>query len=177
MNAELPGNGTLLEMVMELDGDEEFSGGVDALAFIEQLVENDHIDIFFREAPKILHLACERNRIDIIELILGHDVDVDVLVDGLAPIHALLSEKASAEEDGLELLLEHGADVNLRDNKGHTPLHLAVVLRETSLVTLLLDHGANRNEIDIAHRTPLHYACEKGYLGIVECLLDHRPGQ
>jgi ankyrin repeat protein len=179
LNAELPGNETPLDMAIGLCGDEELSKGVDTLTFIKQLVENDHNDIFCREAPKILHLACERDRIDIIELILGHSVDADVLVDGLAPIHSLLNGDAWAKEDVLELLLEHGADVSLRDNEGHTPLHLAVMCRETSqsLVRLLLDYGANRNEIDIAHRTPLHCACEKGDLGTAKCLLDYWPGR
>ena len=169
------------QMVMWLNGD-EYSEGVDALAFFEQLVGDNHIDIFRREAPKILHFACENARSDIIALILGHNVDVNVLVDGSCPIHALLNEKNWANwatEDDLTLLLEHGANVNLQDSERRTPLHLAAQWGSSAgrtLVRRLLDQGANRDEIDVDRWTPLHFACRRGDLGTVECLLEHKQG-
>ena len=167
-----------LKMLMRLTGDDDkYSGGVDALAFIEQLVGDNHIDIFRREAPKILHLACENVRSDIIALILGHDVDVNVLIDGSSPLHTLLN-RDWAIEDALTHLLEHGANANLRDNKRSTPLHLAAQwgsLGQT-LVRRLLDHGANRDEIDVDRWTPLHFACSVGDLDTVKCLLEHKQG-
>ncbi|KAH8778345.1 ankyrin repeat-containing domain protein, partial [Hyaloscypha sp. PMI_1271] len=156
-------------MLMGLDGeDDDYSEGVDALAFFEQLVGDNHIDIFRREAPKILHLACENDRSDIIALILGHDVDINVLVDGSSALHTLLNEDSGAE-DALTYLLEHGANVNLRDNKRRTPLHLAAQWgsRGRSLVSRLLDLGANRVPRPIAILLPkpgLHIALNITYI-------------
>jgi ankyrin repeat protein len=167
-----------LQMLMQLYGQGHgYSEGVDALAFFEQLVGDNHIDIFRREAPKILHLACENDRSDIIALILGHDVDINVLVDGSSALHTLLNEDSGAE-DALTYLLEHGANVNLRDNKRRTPLHLAAQWGGwgQSLVSRLLDLGANRDEIDVDRWTPLHFACSEGDLGTVKCLLEHKQG-
>jgi ankyrin repeat protein len=169
-----------LQMLMGLDGeDDEYSEGVDALAFFEQLVGDNHIDIFRREAPKLLHLACEYVRSDIIKLILRHDVDVNVPVDGSCPIHTLLYQRDWATEDDLTLLLEHGANVNLQDNERSTPLHLVAQWGSSTgrtLVRRLLDQGANRDEIDVDRWTPLHFACRRGDLGTVKCLLEHKQG-
>jgi len=75
------------------------------------------------------------------------------------------------------LLLEHGVDLNLRDNEGRTPLSLATLcLPDQTLLRLLLDYGANRDEIDKDGWTPLHFACKRGTLCIVKCLLEYRPG-
>ena len=179
LNAEDSIGESPLQMLMGLDGeDDEYSEGVDALAFFEQLVGDNHIDIFRREAPKILHLACENDRLDIIALILGHDVDINVLVDGSSALHTLLNEDSGAE-DALTYLLEHGANVNLRDNKRRTPLHLAAQWGSSTgrtLVRRLLDQGAKRDEIDVDRWTPLHFACSRGDLGTVKCLLEHKQG-
>lgn len=54
-----------------------------------------------------------------------------------------------------ELLLSHGADVNVRDGDGQTPLHFAVQQGQLQAVEWLLKHGAEFNARDAKGKTPL----------------------
>ena len=57
----------------------------------------------------------------------------------------------------VQLLLDHGADVNAVNNAGETALH-QVVLRGEALVRLLASHGARLDARDASGRTPLDVA-------------------
>ena len=56
-------------------------------------------------------------------------------------------------------LLEHGANIHLKDCLGHLPLHCASIDQRTATVQLLLERGADVNEKDDRGATPLMYAC------------------
>jgi truncated hemoglobin YjbI len=55
-------------------------------------------------------------------------------------------------------LLDHGADIEARDNKGQTPLRRAVNCRQLQLVQLLVRCGANPHAEDSRGVTPLDVA-------------------
>ena len=47
--------------------------------------------------------------------------------------------------EAIDLLIEHGADIDAQNADGRTPLMLASVKGDTELVDYLLDYGAERN--------------------------------
>ncbi|XP_066155540.1 serine/threonine-protein phosphatase 6 regulatory ankyrin repeat subunit B-like [Euwallacea fornicatus] len=63
-----------------------------------------------------------------------------------------------------------GTDINMRDERSNTALHLAARNGHKEIVLFLLDHGAKHlfNEDGFA---PLHLACSAGQVEIVHCLL------
>lgn len=78
----------------------------------------------------------------------------------------------------IQELLSFGADVNLCNKQGRTPLHL-LLLHGTMFtdaqaaadhVKLLLDVGANPNLTDFWGNLPLHLACRGTCLGTVDIL-------
>lgn len=73
----------------------------------------------------------------------------------------------------VELLIEKDANVNIRDNEGKTPLHLAVIIpgQNTYIAKVLLNKGAEINIQDNEGKTPLHLAASyvvSSFLGTQE---------
>lgn len=65
-------------------------------------------------------------------------------------------------------------DVNVRDENGLTPLHLAAQSGNIErLKQILTVPGVNVNCSDYGGWTPLHYAAQGGFKDIVEVLLSH----
>ena len=60
-------------------------------------------------------------------------------------IDAPLHWAASGDPAIVALLIEHGADVNVKGDRGHTPLHYAVRSGNPKNVVLLLEAGADVN--------------------------------
>ena len=80
------------------------------------------------------------------------------------------SYRITAKPQCLRLLLEYGANPDLRDSLGRTVLEIAILWCLPEVVKLLLLHGANPNLRDAKDRTPLIKAAILG-------IQDARPMQ
>lgn len=71
-----------------------------------------------------------------------------------------------------EILIDDPVLVNICDDLGRTPLHLASAEGRLPLVDFLIKKGAKVNIIDALNGyTPIHYACLHGYIHIARFLL------
>jgi uncharacterized protein len=68
-------------------------------------------------------------------------------------------------------LLQKGADPNIRDAKGNTPMMLAVTLGQVGLVPVLTAAKANPNIANNAGETPIIRAVQRRDIGTVRTLL------
>lgn len=69
-------------------------------------------------------------------------------------------------------LAKHPDELNLPEDDGLTPLHLAADHCNTNVVVFLLDKGANMNITEKNHATPLHLAAQEGCTDVVRVLLN-----
>jgi ankyrin repeat protein len=91
----------------------------------------------------------------------------------------LLAALAEGHAEVAELLLEHGADVNVRDATGMPMLHVALSWFHYNntlynVVKFLLNHGADVNARDNSLRSSLHLAGCYGLREIAQVLLEHK---
>lgn len=139
-----------------------------------------------------LLVAIKASHPDAVLLLLQYGADVNALADletahcakdrrtigpiGLAWNTYLTSALAwpQRREDRLqllELLVEFGADVNMPNEKGGTPLMVAASLgqEDAEATRTLLENGANVDAMDPTGRTALFYAYD---YDVVKCLVD-----
>ena len=71
------------------------------------------------------------------------------------------------------VLLASGADVNARDERGGTPLYAAAFRGQYDVAVLLLFNKADANAKSSNGETPLHAAAASGHRGVAELLLAY----
>ncbi|XP_062609781.1 uncharacterized protein LOC134271592 [Saccostrea cucullata] len=76
-------------------------------------------------------------------------------------------------EEYIDDLVDSGANVNLCNNNGFSPLHVACYIGYDSTVQLLLNNGADINLCDIVGDSPLNVACHIGHESTVQLLLNN----
>jgi ankyrin repeat protein len=124
---------------------------------LKMLIEHNadiHVRSIFGYSP--LHLAAsstvpERDHVDVMQVLLDHGADPNALDDdNSTPLHHsswwqngnIASRKGTVE--GTRLLLKYGAIIDAEDNKGRTPLQLALEHGRHDMVACLKEHGATR---------------------------------
>ncbi len=71
----------------------------------------------------------------------------------------------------MRLLLDGGAEPNVADKEGYTPLHWAAAGGHVDVANTLLTHGANADAIDGQRASPLYWAVRNNHTDVAETLL------
>ena len=108
-----------------------------------------------------LHLACYNNDYKTADCLIELGADVNVIdVDGNTPLLSVLRRRQRSGLDEecttlIQKMLEKGANVNSRDKRGRTPLHLACYNNDYKMAEYLIEIGADVNVTDVGGDTPL----------------------
>ncbi|KAI7986200.1 ADP-ribosylation factor GTPase-activating protein AGD3 [Camellia lanceoleosa] len=81
----------------------------------------------------------------------------DEFLDGCSLLHLACQ---AADIGMVELLLQHGANVNASDSRGQTPLHHSIIRGRIAIAKLLLTRGADPHACDSEGKTPLQLVTE-----------------
>ncbi|CAD0110851.1 unnamed protein product [Aureobasidium uvarum] len=121
----------------------------------------------------IFHAMTLRYSLQMTSILVEYGADLDVkdqygqgllhrIVKGMDNIHDLRY---------LDFLIEHAPTlINSQDDRGRTPLHLALVLGKTNLAKELLKRAANVKTLDKFGRAPFDVACQYGRTAILALL-------
>ena len=142
----------------------------------------------------------EKVRIKMVQLLLKNDAKIEEVTD-LKQTPLLLAAKNGFFEIG-KFLIQHGANVNVKDHQEFTPLHHAIMstqiefakllLNNGSLVEtpgngnqpihearniealrLLIDHGANVNAKDLQSNSPIDSAMKRDAVDVLKLLIEN----
>jgi ankyrin repeat protein len=174
------------DAMLPLDGCEiplHFTVRTRKLEFVRMLLRHGIlVDVKNKQGRTSLHLASavENWQDEIVRLLLQLGADIDARDPGHnTPLHLALLNQVSdnhailiqnmpdvKEQHGVSLsktvqiLLEHGADVNAQNINLSTPLHMATSLDSVETIQLLLELGADIDAQDKLHNTSLHLAMQ-----------------
>lgn len=127
-----------------------------------------------RVNEQMLFRWCNYSSKDIVSQLISREVNINATDErGDTPLQRYVS---SGKLDMVRLLLEHGADPNLRNNEGKAPIHTVCNWggADPAKVQLLLEYGADVNAKTLEDgTTPLHYASCLGNGAIVRLLMKH----
>ncbi|QZW33284.1 MPPV-015 ankyrin repeat protein [Magpiepox virus 2] len=100
--------------------------------------------------------AVIRNLIDVTKELISLGADINKGdINNMTPLHHMMRFAESTEL--IEILLDHGADINAVNNFGETPLHILKGSRD-HITRTLITRGANVHAIDYNGNTLLHKA-------------------
>jgi len=125
----------------------------------------------------LLMWACEVGDLSLVESMINRGIDVNAKDArfGNTTLHFAVTNE---QLEVLRLVLARGADPNLRNKQGSTPLQIATFVRfenqeamREHIIDLLLKHHANADIADRRGVTPLMWAAGRGNAAVVRRLL------
>ncbi|AIF82025.1 ankyrin [endosymbiont of Acanthamoeba sp. UWC8] len=121
----------------------------------------------------LLYYAVTRKDAKMVEFLLKHE-KLDVNSQDYFGTTALHVAARNGYMEIAKLLLARGADVNLTDKEGETPLHNSILTMHClELIPLLMGRGANIHARRAEEgSTVLHLAARTGEVKIYKCLLE-----
>ena len=124
-----------------------------------------------------LHNACRNDHMDVMRVLL--EKYPNTVNCATTKQHGCWTSLHIATERGcvecIELLLQHGADIEAATSDGHTPLHVAVHNGRLSVVKCLLEKGARGTATNSSGLQPLHDACRNGQMDMMRVWLEKYP--
>jgi ankyrin repeat protein len=126
-----------------------------------------------------LHSVAWDGDVEVVQVLLDLEADVNIWNnEGWSPFCYIFANRPKNLNflplaNAARLLLDHGADIKTRNDKGGTPLHTTTSSGWVEAVRLLLERGADVGAKDEEGRTPFSIAKEYGYDDIMKLLTEY----
>jgi ankyrin repeat protein len=139
---------------------------------VRKLVNGDRalVDTFAADGFYPLGLAAYFGHPTIVEFLLKNGADVKLAARNAQKVTALHAGASRGGAEIVKLLLEAGADPNVKQERGFVPLHSAAANGNAAVVELLLKHGAHPDAKAEDGKTPADMATEGGHKDLAEKL-------
>jgi ankyrin repeat protein len=149
------------------------NGNLALLKLVLEKLSDAVEDNYYDQALSQL-LAARIDHNDMLVLLLSKGANIEARSLTNYSRTALHIAARAKNHPAVQLLLEKGADVNVTDRHGYTPLMYAAEMGNETIVNLILQYGAVTEAKEIFQgRTALGLAAENERVAIVRLLLEH----
>jgi ankyrin repeat protein len=115
-----------------------------------------------RSGATPLHVAASTTKDPTnIQVLLNAGADLEARSNGRTPLYSAIKCKRPKCSGVVEVLIANGAEVEVRNEAGTTPIHFASILGKGDSIKSLIAAGANIMAKDMLENTPLHYAAQR----------------
>lgn len=130
-----------------------------------------------RENITPMHVACMKNQVDIVKKFLQHGVSINHAVEleslhwpGYTPLHFAVHFQCV---ETVRFLVSSGADITARATNQLTPLHLAHMIRNETIIDIILSAHEYEvtNPVNLEGLSHFHIACTRNKPAIVKIFL------
>ena len=122
-----------------------------------------------------LHSAAFYGDLEMVQVLLEYGVDVNAMTSAdNTPLNFAFQNGDLNDPRVARFLVERGADPNMRNYNGVTPLHRALKTGRIEMARVLIEHGANAEVKNDEGKTPLDAAPEEQRDDIMKLLLERR---
>ena len=117
--------------------------------------------------------------VEMAELLVPYSAHIDQTYGGDTLLHfsVCLSNNTPPCPGMIRMLLRMGANPEIVDRHGETPMRLAIVWKSSDSINALLDAGADINSVNSAGNTALHVAVNHAEVDICRLLLERRANR
>ncbi len=108
--------------------------------------EREMIGEAIKDAMQLAYSTFTPYFIEIIDFIIskGGNVNLKAGISGVSPLHLAAANPQEISLEPLKYLIKAGADLNIQDDKGSTPLFWAYGFNNNKAVDLLIEAGADK---------------------------------
>ncbi|GAB5589813.1 putative ankyrin-repeat protein [Umbelopsis nana] len=145
---------------------------MDVRALRRHLQRHRTLDISDAKGFSVFYHACRTSSIDAMQFLLNwSQIDINKRYGPLqaTALHVAVCVGSTATID--LVLRQKDINVNLTTVNGHTPLHIAALVKSPIATEKLLAAGADNSILDQCGHTALHLAISQGSLDTVKCHL------
>jgi len=101
----------------------------------------------YDDCYSLLNTACKNGNLNIVKYLIAHGQNANKIYR-FSDTPPLLLAYEFGHEEIVKYLIEYGADINIRNNRGQTLLILACKNENEDMIDYLIDHEVNINVFD-----------------------------
>ncbi|KAH8807390.1 ankyrin repeat-containing domain protein, partial [Xylogone sp. PMI_703] len=143
---------------------------------VKQLLKHKYADVNHQDSDgqTAFSIVVERDNSALMKLFFDHE-DIDVNINLAYGVPVLWGLASNGNLDMVELLLNRGANIEVKCSQGRTPLFIAASNGYEEVVRVLLERGANIEAEDHRGWTPLSIALKdtRRHASVVRLLLKY----
>jgi ankyrin repeat protein len=127
-----------------------------------------------KDQRSLMSIASAMSDLRLLRALISKGVAVNAFHAGLNPLLAATRDSWHGRSEAVTMLITNGANTQVADAEGNTPLHHAMRSTDAAVAALLLDASADKEAVNVDGYTPLALACQAANWRVARYMLERK---